>query len=164
MFPVCAQKNSSNLSLPASLSATMLHYSQQCFIISHTAVQLVNNTSRAFGVEWGFGSVRSWLEVTAHFYPTHPLAWVWLVCELQMKSANIYTSVQPSMKSNRPIAFANSTLSRLTTNGLQNNFCTCYFGKLCYAANTPSVYASNELRAWLTIWNNQSLETLFLLA
>jgi len=57
-----------------------------------------------------FYCVRFWTWVTARVYPTRLLAWVWMVCELQMKLTNVYVC-SSTRERNRALAFASLTSS-----------------------------------------------------
>jgi len=82
-------------------------------LVRNNAVELVNNTSWAFGlgVEWGFRSVRSWMQVMqSHLYRTRPLAWVDPYAGYQWSELKCVQVFSRALNSNRAIMFVNLTL------------------------------------------------------
>ena len=94
-----------------------------------------------------FCSVRFWKWVTAHLYPTHP--WHGSDPCVSCKRSHMRTSVQPSVKSNRSIVFANSTLSRaITSNVPHQNFLPVSLASCISTTSVPTIHILNEPRVW----------------
>ena len=99
-------------------------------------ISLLATITSEYAVSAWFGSACKWQRVD----PTWPLAWAWLVCDLQLKW--MCTSVQSSVERTWPIACVSLTLSRARTFS-KTTFCTCFFEKLRRAACVGTVHAFN---------------------